>query len=337
MPKPRRPRLVRIARIQFRRMLARLERIAPAVMLWVPSWGTSILIHAVFVLILALYFYALSRGRGEGVISLTLPNQLTENVESLIPSDHSGDPFTTLKSPEPPSLSIEVPNTPVLAMNQPAIPDLRHFAPEMASPELNGPELIDLSTDLSAKPAPKKGKGSGRVTFALHSESMVAPFSGRQGMAKAQLLRREGGTVRSEKAVDDGLDWIARHQRADGSWSLNFQGQCQSSGCPVQNAIESDTAATGLALLPMLGAGHIHTVKSRYQGHVRMALEWLVAHQDSSGDLFIGGGRNAHMYSHAIATMALCEAGGISGDPALRRPAQRAIDFILAAQALDGG
>ena len=33
--------------------------------------------------------------------------------------------------------------------------------------------------------------------------------------------------------------------------------------------IESDTAATGLALLPLLGAGHIHTVKSRHQEAVR--------------------------------------------------------------------
>jgi hypothetical protein len=45
-----------------------------------------------------------------------------------------------------------------------------------------------------------------------------------------------------------------------------------------------------------------------------------------------------HLYSHAIGTMALCEAYGLSGDPKLRGPAQRAIDFIGSAQSpTDGG
>ena len=71
-----------------------------------------------------------------------------------------------------------------------------------------------------------------------------------------QAARREGGTARSEKSVDDGLDWIVRHQRADGSWSLNFHDQCQASPCPFQLArTQSDTAATGLALLAASGRG----------------------------------------------------------------------------------
>ena len=112
-----------------------------------------------------------------------------------------------------------------------------------------------------------------------------------------------------------------RHQRADGSWSLNFHDQCQASAVPVPVArIESDTAATGLALLPLLGAGHIHTVKSRYQDSVRRGLEWLTAHQNADGDLFIGPPGMAYLYSHAIATMALCEAYGFRGIPACSRP-----------------
>ena len=96
--------------------------------------------------------------------------------------------------------------------------------------------------------------------------------------------------------------------------------------------MESDTAATGLALLPLLGAGYIHTVKSRHQDAVRRGIDWLVEHQQADGNLFIGPPGMAFMYSHAIATMALCEAYGLSQDPRLKQPAQRAIQFIINSQ-----
>ena len=117
---------------------------------------------------------------------------------------------------------------------------------------------------------------------------MIAPFSGRQGLTRARLVRREGGTVRSEKAVEDGIDWLIRHQRGDGGWSLNYQGQCQESGCPHGMSIESDTAATGLSLLPLLGAGHIHSAPGRYRDVVQKGLDWLLEHQKPTGDLFVG-------------------------------------------------
>ena len=82
---------------------------------------------------------------------------------------------------------------------------------------------------------------------------MTAPFSGRGEAARANWSRREGGTVHSEKAVEMALDWFARHQRADGGWALNYHSQCQGDGCPPGVSLESETAATGLALLPMLG------------------------------------------------------------------------------------
>ena len=76
----------------------------------------------------------------------------------------------------------------------------------------------------------------GAIRLGQFAESISAPFVGRQGLTRAKLLRREGGTARSEKSVEDGLDWIVRHQRADGSWSLNFHDQCQAAPCPLQLA-----------------------------------------------------------------------------------------------------
>jgi hypothetical protein len=151
-------------------------------------------------------------------------------------------------------------------------------------------------------------------------------------------VRREGGTKESEKAVERGIDWIARHQRPDGGWSLDTRGQCQAPGCPDSDTMVTDSGATGLALLPMLGAGLTHTEPSRHQDTIKRGLSWLLRNQSSSGEIFTGGSNLTRMYSHAIATMALCEAYGLSRDKRLRDPAQKAINFIVNSQNLfDGG
>lgn len=326
-PKP--PRFWRILRVRGRRFLARFDRRAAIVLAWVPSWGTSLLLHALLILMLGLYFYARSSWNNhDGDIRAEFPpaSQLRDNVVSVMPSDHAGDPFTHEKKPDSPSISIERPDPDVTLVAQPDIPRLAHFAPVVAGPD---PGLAAI-TGAGSK-ARGTGKG-GPIVSQTHSEDVTAPFSGRSTDMKAILLRREGGTAQSEKAVDEGLDWLARHQRIDGSWSLNFHSECKGGGCPGHEALESDTAATGLALLPLLGAGHIHTVKSRYQGNIRRGLDWLVEHQNAGGDLYVGGARNAHLYSHAIGAMALCEAYGLSQDERLREPAVRAIRFIVDAQ-----
>jgi hypothetical protein len=56
------------------------------------------------------------------------------------------------------------------------------------------------------------------------------------------------------------------------------------------------------------------------------ALNYLINRQERNGDL---GGK---MYAHGLAAIALCEAYALSGDPRLRQPAQRALDFICWAQ-----
>jgi hypothetical protein len=328
----KRPRLARVIRVRWRRLLRRLERVAPILLAWVPSWGTSLLLHGLALLILALYLYVRSGdGPRPGTFRGTFANQLAEDLTSLYDSDHAGDPFTNLKSPEPPSLPIDAPDPTIAIVSQPEIPQISQFAPELAGPE--GPAELGLSLGTLVDPGPGTSpKGAKVASFRVHSEDISAPFSGRSGETRAKLVRREGGTVHSEKAVEDGIDWIVRHQRSDGAWSLNYHAQCQATGCPQQMCLESDTAATGLALLPLLGAGHVHTEKSRYQANVRKGLEWLVDHQQPTGDLFVGGAPMGYLYSHAIATMALCEAYGISGDPTLRRPAERALRFIAQAQ-----
>jgi hypothetical protein len=286
----------------------------------------SILLHALLLLLLAFIFRLHHRAETPAMAleSAIVDTQLGE-LTSLTVAKRSGDPFTLEDSKDPPSLGLEPADPQLKLVGQPQIAALSHFAPVFGGP------LALSNTKINATAL------NGTIRLPNLAASIVAPFSGRQGLTRAKLLRREGGTAQSEQSVEDGLDWIVRHQRPDGGWSMNFQEQCQNPPCSLQRAIETDTAATGLALLPLLGAGYTHTVKCRHQGSVRAGLEWLVTHQQPNGDLFVGPGGQAYMYSHAIAAMAICEGYGLSGDPQLKRPAQLAIQFIANAQDPVGG
>ncbi|MFZ4082906.1 MAG: hypothetical protein ACOYKN_16890 [Pirellula sp.] len=132
---------------------------------------------------------------------------------------------------------------------------------------------------------------------------------------------------KTEESIERGLEFLAKHQRSDGSWKLEDYGQ--------RTMIRSDTAATALSLLSFQGAGYSH-VQFKYQNECRKAIEFLVAGQQANGDLYRPmddvSDRNGWIYSHAIATLALCEAYGMTQDENLRTNAQRAVDFLVYSQ-----
>jgi hypothetical protein len=138
----------------------------------------------------------------------------------------------------------------------------------------------------------------------------------------------------TEESVELGLVYLQRKQLPDGSWSL------QGHGDPAGEMLASDTAATALAVLAFQGAGYSHR-EHRYQDVVRGGLMYLIQNQAKNGDLFVKtddrSNSSAWLYSHALATLALCEAYGMTGDPELREPAQKAIDFIVASQNKERG
>lgn len=163
-----------------------------------------------------------------------------------------------------------------------------------------------------------------------------------------------GGSEASEAAVEAGLRWLAIHQAENGSWSFLFDadhcpqcaGQCRNPG-----VMESTTASTGLSLLCFLGAGYTHR-EGPYQGQVANALYYLInkMHITAEGgdlrdvstvtnavDNLIFIRKSGDMYSHAIATLALCEAYAMTRDTNLEGPAQEAIKFIVNAQSEGGG
>ena len=335
----KRPRVWRKFRIGVRRALRRIDSRTPEWMRWLTPWGTSLSLHALALLILAVVFFA-GTGKNTGpVVDAVWTGSLHDDITSLKPGDQGGDPFTTISSDEPPSLTLDPTKAVPDVTNQPELPPEIILGPDLQlGPAAFGPKPKQ-ALPTSVRGGGGAAVGAGGDSGFAHGPERTAPFAGRSADMRAKIVRREGGTAESEAAVEKGLDWLARHQRPDGGWSLDTTAQCQKGGgCPARPAMNTDVGATGLALLPFLAAGQTHTAKGRYKEHIHKGLAWLVKQQARDGKLFTGGEFNTGMYSHAIATMALSEAYGLSHDKRLRDPAQRAINFIVKSQNhMDGG
>ncbi len=161
----------------------------------------------------------------------------------------------------------------------------------------------------------------------------------------------KGATVGTEEAVLEGLRWLIRHQNEDGSWGVDtIASHCSppDKPCiPAGTELEPhyNTGLTGLALLAFLGQGisvgsKIEIVdtamgKRHLAGEVvKKGVKWLVDRQDKEQGFLSDADAPYNMYSEALATMALCEAYGISRNRELKRPAQKAVDWLVAGQKL---
>jgi hypothetical protein len=132
------------------------------------------------------------------------------------------------------------------------------------------------------------------------------------GLASRAQRRRHalayGATPESENAIELALQWLAKHQRRDGSWSFNHRtGDHDCEACRCGNPGSRTPAlngATAMGLLPFMGAGYTH-LEGKYRKQVAVGLCFLMRNQKPEGSLFDPSGR---MYSHGLATLALCEA-----------------------------
>lgn len=165
---------------------------------------------------------------------------------------------------------------------------------------------------------------------------MPTPFYEQRAPGRREELAKQfGGSTETEQAVELALAFLATQQLSDGRWRLDQWNPDRPAGSSEDlSSLRSDTAATGLALLAFLGAGYTH-LDHRYQSVVGSGISWLVGSQQPNGALFrpdTDPDRAGQIYAHGIASIALCEAYGMTRDPRLREPAERAVEFILAAQ-----
>jgi hypothetical protein len=179
-------------------------------------------------------------------------------------------------------------------------------------------------------------------------------FAGRgSAVTRERMLEQGGGNKESEAMVARGLQFLANHQAMDGHWGMHdfdrharkqtknakgeavvtFEKDKSMPGTTRQN----DVAGTGFGLLPFLAAGHTHHAvkdsKFDYSKNVKLGLIWLIKQQDKDKNGYYGG----DMYAHAIASIAMCEAYGLTADPMLKLSAQRAVHYLEYAQDPSGG
>ncbi|MCC9642591.1 hypothetical protein LOC71_09920 [Rhodopirellula sp. JC740] len=175
----------------------------------------------------------------------------------------------------------------------------------------------------------KRQKVGGPVTPAGLSIAAVEQFSRRVKRTNGGAAPAPAGMVgpATEEAIELGLAYLATLQNEDGSWSLQGHGD--------DVILQSDTAATGLCLLAYQGAGYTHR-QHQYASTVAKGLKFLIDNQRTNGDLYRRenplSDQNVAFYSHGIASLALCEAYGMTQDPELRDPAQMCLNYVEATQ-----
>jgi len=162
-----------------------------------------------------------------------------------------------------------------------------------------------------------------------------APYANRFGAQRQAAAAARGGSDATEKAVREGLAWLAAAQSADGRWDADLH------GAGIERSIDgrdrrgagsrSDHGVTGLALLSFLGAGNTHRT-GQYADTVKKGIAFLVERQAADGSLAGDAEFFAALYCHGMATIALAETAAMTGDEALLEPLQRAIRYTLSMQ-----
>jgi hypothetical protein len=144
------------------------------------------------------------------------------------------------------------------------------------------------------------------------------------------------------EAIDKGLEFLARRQSADGSFAVSMFNTRMGKD-DTESHKWAVTGVTSLAALAFMGEGESWLEeggkKSPHGEHVKKAIKWLIDKQNQ-GNGCIGptSGDAVHfMYNHGLATLALCEAAGLSGDEFLRGAAQKGVNYIVKTQSKDGG
>jgi hypothetical protein len=284
----------------------------------VPAWVISGLIHVVLItaFIIADRYFFKEVDAKEKIKDYQVNTKIDEPVEvvkDLTNPDEGLDSelSAAVEVNEEADLNVQAP----VVDNEPkGLPDnVKDFANQTANLGADSKIL-----DTAGINSPELGVGpSARGDGGMGSQLALPGMAGRTGATKAKLLKEGGGNDKTEAAVGAALAWLAKQQKSEGYWE--FDGSHK----------DDRVAATGMCILPFLAAGETHMTGKKYRTTVRKGLEYLKS-QLKNGQF------STSMYSQAIATMAMCEAAGMTQDDSMKNAARRAVDFIVKAQGANG-
>ncbi|MDF1799771.1 MAG: terpene cyclase/mutase family protein, partial [Planctomycetota bacterium] len=254
----------------------------------------------------------------------------------------SAFPWSSLQKEPPPQIVVSMPDPVDLLEDDPVDPLEPIELPDdpIDEPVISDATLVDADTDEDVDSddfAPSDVFSLVRSDFAGEEGNQVIGIAGGaagggingRGLGRQGLGKRGGKPI--EDALENALDWLARHQSPDGSWDCDgFDAECGAAGntiCDGPGRAGHDVGATGLALLAFLGEGGVPG-EGRYGDVLSKGIFWLREQQDPDTGLLGDASTHEYLYNHAIGTLALCEAYLASNSPRLKRPAQSAIHFI---------
>ena len=300
------------------------------------SFLLSLVVHVILVLVLALLTTSLHTGLRPLQIS-TSEGELDTAALSSVTFDSAAMSLDSMPS----ATSTESVSEIKLNVSESEVQLAEVVAPALARDLSTKNWVPAASMAASSTSKSSLSKSGGSDLFAGSS------LEGRSSGNRKGLALKNGGSKESEAAVDAALVWFAAHQAVDGSWSTDMMdkpcnGQCRHGTVDIGKP--KRIAATGLALLCFLGAGHTHK-EGDYKDVVYKAINYLTSAIKSSSPnvrdfrptgRFLDDNSEYEMYEHGIAVLAMCEAYEMTGDSILRSPCDNGIDFIQRSQHPDG-
>lgn len=202
--------------------------------------------------------------------------------------------------------------------------------PTLETPEINDAALVEnlppVEDPFAAPPQLDISMlDANSAVSDIAAPSIGMALTGREKGAKTALLAAYGGTATTEAAVELGLEWLAKQQdKKSGLWSL--KGPYADGG-----GLENEIAATAMALLAFQGAGNTHQ-NGKHKRVVELGKNALLKLQDADGNFVADGVYNHKLYTQAQATIAIAELYGMTKDPKLKLPAQKALDYAARSQ-----
>jgi hypothetical protein len=196
------------------------------------------------------------------------------------------------------------------------------------------PRLLADADGQRFEPEREPAPNTSVASMAQRPHQVPKAYGQRLNSDRTAIVRQQGGSPDTEAAVKAALAWLAANQEPAGHWDGAKHGsqyERTQAGNDVRGNMRPDTGVTALALLAFLGAGHTHQ-GDQYQDTVRRGLDSLIHAQADDGSLAGNASLYAAMYCHGMATLALAEAYGMTGDPKLLGPVRKAVAHTLAAQ-----